>query len=80
MTRPPKIDEQIPESEVDRLMGTDHWCEREGECRVQRVSEMAAVTKYACSVCLTLWSCRLTALGPAWWKAGTVAPSTEVPQ
>lgn len=73
--------EQIPESELNRLMGTDHWCEREGECRVQWVGHTPSGNRqYVCSACLTIWAARMTALGPAWWRIGTSAPSSDTVQ
>lgn len=76
MSRP---QDEIPRHELDRLMGTDHWCEREGECRVQWTGgySVGGNRQYVCSACLAIMSCCLTALGPAWWRTGTVAPSTD---
>lgn len=80
MPTKPTMQEEMPVSELDRLMSDRHWCEREGECRVHRVGQTVTADRFACSVCLVLWACRLTALGPAWWKVGSVAPSTDTVQ
>lgn len=64
-------------AEVGRLLeGRENWCER-GECRVSFSGPLPSAMQYTCSACLAIWSVRLTALGPAWHRIGTAAPSSE---
>lgn len=74
------MSEAIPKHALDRLLGTDHWCDRDGKCEVHRVGSTGPSERWACHTCLVLWAVQMTALGPAWWKVGTISPSTETAQ
>jgi hypothetical protein len=63
--------ESFEEAAIDQINGRD-FCER-GGCELERMSEPYGTAKYVCWACQALWSVRMTALGPAWWRAGTIA-------
>ncbi len=57
--------------EAALLEGRKTWCER-GDCHVEFIGPLPNAQQYICDTSLAIWAVRLTALGPAWHRTGTM--------